>query len=165
MPYFSVRHYPDMPLTVVSVTDRRPQRVAKDGLVLIHCAQVSHEAAVGAEKWIDGLDRHMGSRRKHRGIYQVRVQEIMELYELMLEENADRPVHSMPARIAAGIVAVALLFLMCAIAVPMGIFWLAVCAFKHQSGLRAMAETAVMFSIFDWSRPIEKLARIARYGK
>lgn len=60
-------------------------------------------------------------------------------------------------RVGALILAVVLAMAMAAILPQVTIMWLIITTLRNQSGLRAMAETAVVWSIFDWRPAIHKL--------
>jgi hypothetical protein len=168
MPYFSVRHVPNMPLVLVDVTDLKPKVRGKDGFELFWCVEVFEGNLRGAELAIERLDERMGSRRRHRGVYQAKLEDVWAELSAILAEHAAQasaPLLTPMERVACGVAAAALLFVMTAIAVPATIAWMVVCAFRKQSGLHAMADTAILFSIFDWRALIHKLARMAYYGR
>jgi hypothetical protein len=165
MPYFSVRHAPGMPLVIVDVTDLRPKVKAKDGFEVFYCVKIEPSAVLGAEIVIDRLGIIFGTRTKHRGVFQAKLDDVWSAVVSELEAAASIPRYSVPERVGAGAAALALLFVSCAVATPCVLAWMVVCAFRKQSGLRAMAETAVVFSLFDFRRPIRHFGRIALHGR
>lgn len=163
MPYFVIQTHPQLPLVVAKVVQRKPKSTDKDGFYTRYIAAVDDQATEGAEAVIEMLDEAMGDARKGPGVYQASYEAVRSAYgEIIASRQAPR--HHVAVRIASGVAALLLTIAFTA-AVTLGtIAWLFVSAFKKQSGLLTMAETAVLWSIFDWRPLIRKLARIA-YGK
>ena len=159
--YFCLLTLPQLKITVAKIVERRPKNVDKDGFELRYLCALNGHGVRGAEIVINDLDVHFGDRTKAVGVYQVPYEKVHSRLQIILN-NAPQPWYrKMPVRIAAGIAAAALMVAMGFVATAVTIGWLAICAFKKQSGLLTMAETAVVWKIFDWRPMIQRLTRIA----
>jgi hypothetical protein len=165
MQYFTVSKHESIRLTRVDVRPKAPKFhvTDKSGFVLVLCVALDDEdAEFGARGVMKAMDEMMGVKTKAPGIYQADVREVIELYESIMEQAPEPgPSHSPLQRVMAGVAAVVLLVWTCGVGVWAMLIWLIICGFKNQSGLLTMAETSVVWSIFDCRRLIQHYGRIA----
>lgn len=159
--FLAISYHSVLKFTIAQIVEKAPKPVDRDGFELRYIAALDQASLLGAQTVIDKLDVHFGKRTKSEGVYQAPYEEVRAQLQAFLDE-APRPFkRNLIVRSAAGVAAVALMFAMGFCAVGGTMFWLVVCAFKRQSGLLTMAESAVVWRMLDWRPMIHYLVRIA----
>ena len=163
MPHFCIFDHPKMPIIRVSIEPRRRDET-KDGFRLRYIVQVA--SADHADDVISTLDDLMGKQTRAHGIYQASYDAVKAEYDgLLRDAMSDAPLDWSPLLRAAAVVAGVVLTIGMSIILPCAVLlWLFVSALKSQSGLTAMAESAVVWSIFDWRPFIQRLFHYANTG-
>lgn len=165
MPFFCIFHHPQLPLIRVSVEPKRKDQT-RDGFVLRYIMDVGPHNAKHADDVITTLDGLMGKSTRAHGLYQTTYEAVRAEYDDLLgRATDDRPLDVSPMlRAAAVIAAILLTIAMCVILPTVTLLWLFLSALKRQGGLTAMAESAVVWSIFDWRPIIQRLFHYANTG-
>jgi hypothetical protein len=159
--FLAIKYNSLLKITIIQIADKSPKPLDRDGFELRYIAGLDQASVVGATVTIGKLNNHFGKKTKGNGVYQATYEEVRAQLQVFMDE-APRPIKRNPfVRGAAGIAAVALMFAMGFCAVGGTMFWLVVCAFKRQSGLLTMAESAVVWRMLDWRPMIHYLVRIA----
>lgn len=148
-------------LTIAQIVEKAPKAVDRDGFELRYIAALDPAGVKGAQIVIDKLDVYFERRTRAEGVYQAPYDEVRTQLQAFLGQAPRRLVRHPIVRGAAGVAAVLLMFAMGFCAVGGTMFWLVVCAFKRQSGLLTMAESAVVWRMLDWRPMIQRLVRIA----
>lgn len=162
MPFFCISDHPQLPIIRVLIHKKMPKPIDKEGFRLRYTTTDLPETAVqGAQLAIEALDESMGPRTKAPGMYQAKYDEVRRAYQAILDKAPKPRGRPILLRIAAGLLAIALMFAMGFCLTGGIIIWMVVCAFKHQSGLLTMAETAIVWRILDWSPTIRFFGRYA----
>jgi hypothetical protein len=165
MPLFCIFDHPQMPLVRISVEKRRRDH-DKFGFRLRYVLEISDDQEGHAEHVISLVDDAMGKATKAHGTYQAKYEDVRAAYGELLD--AARPPETVPwhdvLRPVALALAATLMVGMIVLIPPATVLFLFVSAIKRQSGLAAMAESAIIWSILDWRPTIYRLIRFGLGG-
>ncbi len=166
MPHFCLYDHPQFGLVNAKVTKRR-EDTTKDGLRLRYIVELDEAGQNNADNVITMLDDAMGKRCKAHGFYQAKYEDVYAVYKDLLDASIreNTPLDTGLLRAAALMLGVALTGAMCFLLPMVILAWLIICAFKSQSGMLTAAESAVVWTIFDWRPLIHKLFAYSQDGK
>lgn len=161
--FFCLYSHPQLPLSLASIESKRRDKT-KDGFELRYIVAISD--ATQGDHVISLLDDMLGDATRSHGVYQARYENVHAAYKTLLDAAmVPEGINWTPMLQAAAMIAgISLTVAMCVLLPMAVIFWAVISMFKRQGGITAMAETAVVWSIFDWRPIIHKLFHYANTG-
>lgn len=165
MALFCIFSHPQLPLVRISIEPKRKNET-RDGFVLRYMLEIPKDGSDHADDVIHTIDDAMGKCTRAHGLYQTTYEVVKATYDdLLADAMADRPIDYAPVLRAAAVIVATLLTIAMSVILPLvTMLWLFISAIKNQSGIRAMAESAIVWSIFDWRPLIHKLFHYANTG-